>query len=263
MRNMARSHGYGHLFAFPRRQGFVIRGRPMAEVKGQDGRQLDRKKDKRARVPEHHEPSPFDALLRELETIVFKALWSSGATNDPSFPRVVIQLLEVAQELTRLGREDVDSGSARSSMPGEAAAQIESAWRRAMIEAQGWVRRVTSSDDEEEAAEDSLAPPAVDLSTIILPDDIRRLLVNKVKSGQFPTQEALVEEALRSFLIEKPDQEDSENSRATKLQEERPPGPFIEDEGVFGPGDFPRSGQKVACRFLRGVTRWPDRFPGE
>jgi hypothetical protein len=138
MRNRARSHGSGRLFAFPRQQGFVIRGGPMPEVKGQDGRQLDRDSDQKARAIEHDRPLPFDALLLELddllEHIVAKALISSEATNDPSFPRVVIG---VAQELIRHWRDDVESGSARASMPGESAARIESAWRRAMIEARG------------------------------------------------------------------------------------------------------------------------------
>jgi Arc/MetJ-type ribon-helix-helix transcriptional regulator len=238
----------------------------MPEVKGQDGRQLDRDSDQKARATEHDRPLPFDALLLELddllEHIVAKALISSEATNDPSFPRVVIR---VAQELIRHWRDDVESGSARASMPGESAARIESAWRRAMIEAQGWAPRVSSSVDEEKGAADvPVTEPAVDLSNITLPDDIQRLLRNRVESGQFPSQEALIEAALRSFLIEKPAQEDPEKDRAAEPQQERLPSPFILDEWVFGPGDIPRSGgQKVRCRFLRDEARWPDRFPGE
>jgi Arc/MetJ-type ribon-helix-helix transcriptional regulator len=105
--------------------------------------------------------------------------------------------------------------------------------------------------------------PGVDLSDVVLPDDLQRALISKVESGQFPSKGAIIERALRSFLIEEHAREAPEGDRATKAQLERLPGPFIEDEGDFGPGDIPRSGQKVACRFLRDATRWPDRFPGE
>jgi Arc/MetJ-type ribon-helix-helix transcriptional regulator len=104
---------------------------------------------------------------------------------------------------------------------------------------------------------------AMSFSNIVLPDDLQRVLISKVESGQFPSQEALVEEALRVFLIEKPAQEDPEKDRATEPKPKRLPGPFIEDEADFGPGDIPRAGQKVACRFIRDGKRWPDRFPGE
>jgi Arc/MetJ-type ribon-helix-helix transcriptional regulator len=106
--------------------------------------------------------------------------------------------------------------------------------------------------------------PEVDLSHVVLPDDLQRALISRVESGQFPSQEALVEEALRSFLIERPAEEAPERDRATEPQHERLPGPFIEDEWVFGPGDIPRrSGREVDCLFLRDAKRRPDRYPGE
>jgi Arc/MetJ-type ribon-helix-helix transcriptional regulator len=106
--------------------------------------------------------------------------------------------------------------------------------------------------------------PEVDLSHVVLPDDLQRALISKVESGQFPSQEALVEEALRSFLIERPAREDAEKGRATEPQPERLPSPFILDEWAFGPGDIPRrSGREVDCVFLRGEKRRPDRHPGE
>jgi Arc/MetJ-type ribon-helix-helix transcriptional regulator len=40
---------------------------------------------------------------------------------------------------------------------------------------------------------------------IALADDLQRLLKKKVETGQFPNEEAVVEEALRLFLIEDPD----------------------------------------------------------
>ena len=104
--------------------------------------------------------------------------------------------------------------------------------------------------------------PGVDFSDVVLPDDLQRALISKVQSGQFPSKGAVIEQALRSFLVEEPAQDDPEGDRATKP--ERLPSPFILDEWAFGPGDIPRSGgQKVRCRFLRDEIRWPDLFPGE
>lgn len=238
----------------------------MADVKGQDGRRLDRKRDQRAQAREHSRPSPFDALLLELdtllETIVYKALVFSEDTNDPSFSRVVVR---VAQELTRYWREDVESGSARASMPGESAARIESSWRRAMIEAQGWAPRVSSSvDEEKEAADVSATESSIDLSHITLPDEIQRLLRSRVESGQFPSQEALIEAALRSFLAVEPARKVPEIDHGTEPQPKRLPSPFIRDGSTFGPGDIPRRpGREVDSVFLRGEKRRPDRYPGE
>ncbi len=106
--------------------------------------------------------------------------------------------------------------------------------------------------------------PGVDLSDVVLPDDLQRALISKVESGQFPSQGAVIEEALRLFLIEEPAQEASESDRTTEPQPERLPSPFILDEWVFGPGDIPRRpAREVDCVFLRGEKRRPDRYPGE
>lgn len=106
--------------------------------------------------------------------------------------------------------------------------------------------------------------PVLDLSDVVLPDDLQRALISKVESGQFPSHAALVEAALRRFLIEKPAREDPEWSRATEPQPECLPGRFILDDWAFGPGDIPRGpGRSVGCIFLRDEKRWPDRFPGE
>jgi hypothetical protein len=101
------------------------------------------------------------------------------------------------------------------------------------------------------------------MMNIALTDDLQRLLREKVETGQFPSEEAVVEEALKVFLIEGPGQEHLGVSSTTRLQKERLPGPFIEDEGVQPPGDLPRSGQSVTCRYPHDVTRQPDIFPGE
>jgi hypothetical protein len=229
IRNRARSHAPVRLFAFPPRQGFVIRGAPMPEVKGHASRKLDREEEKGTHATKRHRPLLSDVSIfglgELLEGIVAKALELAEETSDLSVSSdVVIQLLKAAQESTRHWRENVESGSARASMPGESAAQIESAWRSiesawrsAMIEAQGWVS--SSADEEKEATE---------------------------------------------VPIEESTQEASERDLAIEPQPERLPSPFILDEWVFGPGDIPRSGgRKVSCRFLHDETRWPDRLPGE
>ena len=43
------------------------------------------------------------------------------------------------------------------------------------------------------------------MMNIALTDDLQRLLRKKVENGQFPNEEAVVEQALRLFLVEEPD----------------------------------------------------------
>ena len=106
--------------------------------------------------------------------------------------------------------------------------------------------------------------PGVDLSDVVLPDDLQRALISKVESGQFPSKGAVIEKALRSFLIGEPAEEAPEEDRATEPRPKREPSPFILDEWAFGPGDIPRRpGREVDCVFLRGEKRRPDRYPGE
>ena len=104
----------------------------------------------------------------------------------------------------------------------------------------------------------------LNLSSITLPDELHRALIHKVESGEFPSREAVIAEALRSFLVEEPDREVAVEDRVTGSQPGYSPGPFILDELPYGLGDIPRSGgEKIRCRFLHDATRWPDRFPGE
>ncbi len=98
---------------------------------------------------------------------------------------------------------------------------------------------------------------------IALEDDLRRLLRKKVENGQFPNEEAVVEEALKRFLSEEPFPGTQRASSATIILEERPPGPFIEDQTALAPLDLPRSGREIACSYLHDVTREPTLFPGE
>ena len=44
------------------------------------------------------------------------------------------------------------------------------------------------------------------MMNIALTSDLQRLLRKKVEDGQFPNEQAVVEQALRLFLIEEPDQ---------------------------------------------------------
>ena len=51
---------------------------------------------------------------------------------------------------------------------------------------------------------------------IALTDDLQRLLKKKVENGQFPDEQAVVEQALRLFLIDEPGQGQSPLSSATE-----------------------------------------------
>ncbi len=98
---------------------------------------------------------------------------------------------------------------------------------------------------------------------IALTDDLQRLLREKVENGQFPNEEAVVEEALKRFLIEESFQGSPRTSFATEILDERLPGPFIDDEMVLPPAELPRSGREITCSYLPDVTRQPNLFPGE
>jgi Arc/MetJ-type ribon-helix-helix transcriptional regulator len=92
-----------------------------------------------------------------------------------------------------------------------------------------------------------------------LADDLHGLLRMKVENGQFSSEQAVIEAALRLFLTRDPAE-----GHLRGLQEGgRLPGPFIEDEAEPAPGDIPRSGQEIACLYLHDVTRQPDLFPGD
>ncbi|MFI5387379.1 MAG: type II toxin-antitoxin system ParD family antitoxin [Fimbriimonadales bacterium] len=58
------------------------------------------------------------------------------------------------------------------------------------------------------------------MMNIALTDDLQRLLRKKVENGQFPNEEAVVEEALRLFLIEDPDNGQPPTSSATEPQKD-------------------------------------------
>ena len=63
------------------------------------------------------------------------------------------------------------------------------------------------------------------MMNIALTDDLRQLLRKKVENGQFPNEEAVVEEALRLFLIEEPD-----NGQPSTSSEIKPQKDHVEDE---------------------------------
>jgi Arc/MetJ-type ribon-helix-helix transcriptional regulator len=58
------------------------------------------------------------------------------------------------------------------------------------------------------------------MMNIALTDDLQRLLRKKVENGQFPNEEAVVEQALRLFLIEEPDNGQPPMSPATEPEKE-------------------------------------------
>jgi Arc/MetJ-type ribon-helix-helix transcriptional regulator len=98
---------------------------------------------------------------------------------------------------------------------------------------------------------------------VALTDDLERLLRKVVEDGRFPNEEAVVQQALRSFLVEDPTQGSPQKSFATEIQEERLPGSFIEDDTTLGAFELPREGREVTSSTLREPMRLPDRFPGE
>jgi hypothetical protein len=97
---------------------------------------------------------------------------------------------------------------------------------------------------------------------IALTDDLQQLLRKKVENGQFPDEEAVVCEALRAYLAGEP-QVHPQTGTQVQRQDQRTPGPFIEDEMVLPPMSLPRPGSEVAYSWLVDATRFPDRFPGE
>jgi Arc/MetJ-type ribon-helix-helix transcriptional regulator len=58
------------------------------------------------------------------------------------------------------------------------------------------------------------------MMNIALTDDLQRLLRKKVENGQFPNEEAVVEQALRRFLTEEPNQGPPPTSPATESEKE-------------------------------------------
>jgi len=98
---------------------------------------------------------------------------------------------------------------------------------------------------------------------IALTDDLQRLLRRKVENGEFPNEEAVVEEALKCFLIQEPSHGRPQTSSLTEILEARLPGPLIEDETALAPVELPRAGRDIACSYLQDATRQPNLFPGE
>jgi Arc/MetJ-type ribon-helix-helix transcriptional regulator len=58
------------------------------------------------------------------------------------------------------------------------------------------------------------------MMNIAVTDDLQRLLRKKVENGQFPNEQAVVEQALRLFLIEEPDRGQAPTSSATEPEKE-------------------------------------------
>jgi Arc/MetJ-type ribon-helix-helix transcriptional regulator len=58
------------------------------------------------------------------------------------------------------------------------------------------------------------------MMNIALTDDLECLLRKKVENGQFPDVQAVIEQALRLFLIEQPDQKNSPTNPVTAPEKE-------------------------------------------
>jgi Arc/MetJ-type ribon-helix-helix transcriptional regulator len=97
---------------------------------------------------------------------------------------------------------------------------------------------------------------------IAITDDLLQLLREKVENGQFPDEEAVVCEALRAFLAGEP-QVHPQADTPVQRQDQRSPGPFIDDEMMLPPMTLPRPGLEVDCSSVVDATRFPDHFPGE
>jgi Arc/MetJ-type ribon-helix-helix transcriptional regulator len=95
---------------------------------------------------------------------------------------------------------------------------------------------------------------------IALTDDLQQLLRKKVANGQFPDEEAVVKEALRQFLT---GGGYPSASHPRELDQERLPGPFLEDEAVLALVDLPRPGQALARTAEPVARRHPDCVSGE
>ena len=98
---------------------------------------------------------------------------------------------------------------------------------------------------------------------IALKDDLQRLLRKRVENGDFPNEEAVVEEALKSFLIQEPSRGPRQAGSPTEVSEVRLPGPFLEDPTAPAPVDLPRHGREIARPSLQDATRQPTLFPGD
>ena len=96
---------------------------------------------------------------------------------------------------------------------------------------------------------------------ISLTDELKDFVQKKVASGAFPSEEAVINAALKQFLLSA--ELAAPPIGATGLCDERLPGPFLEDEAIPAPMDLPRPGQVVARTYLRDKSRSPDLFPGE
>src|SRR3954471_12479014 len=97
---------------------------------------------------------------------------------------------------------------------------------------------------------------------VVLTDDLQRLLRSKVENGDFPNEEAVVEEAVKCFLARELSRGGRQGHSPTEILEGRVPGPFLEDQTALAPVELPRTGREVACSSLPDGTRRPTLFPG-
>ena len=98
---------------------------------------------------------------------------------------------------------------------------------------------------------------------IALRDELQRLVRKRVENGEFPNEEAVVEEALMCFLNQEPSEKRRPSPPPIESLDDRPPGSFIDDLMVSVPLELPRESHEIAYSSLEEVTRQPTLFPGE
>jgi hypothetical protein len=90
---------------------------------------------------------------------------------------------------------------------------------------------------------------------------IKDLVQKKVASGAFPSEQAVIDAALRQFLLQT--DLNTPVGDVPKPPEVRLPGAFFEDQAVCAPIDLLRPGPVFACIYIQDEIRFPDLFPGE
>lgn len=95
---------------------------------------------------------------------------------------------------------------------------------------------------------------------VTLENDLKSWVEQKVQSGEFPTEQAVVEAALRQF---RSSDRDGGTATMPAQQRSRAPGPFLPDDALGAPCDLPRPGRARSVGVRSGSSRLPDLFPGE
>ena len=96
-----------------------------------------------------------------------------------------------------------------------------------------------------------------------LRSDLQLRIRRKVETGEFPSEEAVVEQALECFLTQEPPHAHYGASSLPQILVARIPGPFLEDDAALPPVDLPRPGRPLSLAYRHVARRQPGLFPGE